>query len=385
VAETTVDGPLGLLAELTHACPLSCSYCSNPLELTKRSAELATADWHRVLDEAADLGVLQSHFSGGEPLLRRDLVELVGHASSLGMYTNLVTSAIGLSRPRAQALREAGLDHVQVSIQADEPVLSDRLAGISSFDKKIEAARLVKELGWPLTLNVVLHRQNIDRVEAILGWVEELGADRVELANTQYYGWALANRSALLPSREQLENAEKVTRAFRERLRDRTDVIYVIPDYYSRYPKPCMGGWGDRQLVIGPEGNAWPCLSAHELPLPKANVREHDLEWIWHSSPMFTAFRGTDWMSDPCRSCERREVDLGGCRCQAFQLTGDMTRTDPVCVLSPDRHIIDEAVAAANDPATADPAAEPVGAVPVGSGPVGLGMPDLAVRPHRAD
>ncbi|WP_433036863.1 pyrroloquinoline quinone biosynthesis protein PqqE [Actinomycetospora sp. CA-053990] len=380
MAETTVDGPLGLLAELTHACPLSCSYCSNPLELTKRSAELATADWHRVLDEAADLGVLQSHFSGGEPLLRRDLVELVAHASSLGMYTNLVTSAIGLSRPRAQALREAGLDHVQVSIQADEPVLSDRLAGISSFDKKIEAARLVKELGWPLTLNVVLHRQNIDRVEAILGWVEELGADRVELANTQYYGWALANRSALLPSREQLENAEKVTRAFRERLRDRTDVIYVIPDYYSQYPKPCMGGWGDRQLVIGPEGNAWPCLSAHELPLPKANVREHDLEWIWRSSPMFTAFRGTDWMSDPCRSCERREVDLGGCRCQAFQLTGDMTRTDPVCVLSPDRHIIDEAVAAANDPA-----AEPVGAVPVGSGPVGLGMPELAVRPHRAD
>ena len=379
--ETTVDGPLGLLAELTHACPLSCSYCSNPLELTKRSEELATADWHRVLDEAADLGVLQSHFSGGEPLLRRDLVELVGHASSLGMYTNLVTSAIGLSRPRAQALREAGLDHVQVSIQADEPVLSDRLAGISSFDKKIEAARLVKELGWPLTLNVVLHRQNIDRVEAILGWVEELGADRVELANTQYYGWALANRSALLPSREQLENAERVTRAFRERLRDRTDVIYVIPDYYSRYPKPCMGGWGDRQLVIGPEGNAWPCLSAHELPLPKANVREHHLEWIWRSSPMFTAFRGTDWMPDPCRSCDRREIDLGGCRCQAFQLTGDMTRTDPVCVLSPDRHIIDEAVAAANDPA----AAEQVGAVPVGSGPVGLGMPELAVRPHRAD
>jgi PqqA peptide cyclase len=378
VAETTVDGPLGLLAELTHACPLSCSYCSNPLELTKRSAELATADWHRVLDEAADLGVLQSHFSGGEPLLRRDLVELVGHASSLGMYTNLVTSAIGLSRPRAHALREAGLDHVQVSIQADEPVLSDRLAGISSFDKKIEAARLVKELGWPLTLNVVLHRQNIDRVEAILGWVEELGADRVELANTQYYGWALANRSALLPSREQLENAEKVTRAFRKRLRDRTDVIYVIPDYYSRYPKPCMGGWGDRQLVIGPEGNAWPCLSAHELPLPKANVREHDLEWIWRSSPMFTAFRGTDWMSDPCRSCERREVDLGGCRCQAFQLTGDMNRTDPVCVLSPDRHLVDEAVAAANSddaPASPGPAREPV-LVPV---------PALVSRPHRAD
>jgi pyrroloquinoline quinone biosynthesis protein E len=373
---SVTDGPLGVLAELTHACPLSCSYCSNPLELTKRSEELDTAEWRRVLDEAADLGVLQSHFSGGEPLLRRDLVDLVAHAAGLGMYTNLVTSAIGLSRPRAEALRDAGLDHVQVSIQADEPVLSDRLAGISSFEKKIEAARLVKELGWPLTLNVVLHRQNIDRIEAILGWVEELGADRVELANTQYYGWALRNRAALLPSREQLERAEEVSRAARERLRGRTDVIYVIPDYYSRYPKPCMGGWGSRQLVVGPEGNAWPCLAAHELPLPRANVREHALAWIWRSSPLFTAFRGTDWMPDPCASCERREVDLGGCRCQAFQLTGDMTRTDPVCVLSPDRGLVDAAVAAANDDtAPPAPAREPV-LVPV---------PDLAVRPHRTD
>jgi pyrroloquinoline quinone biosynthesis protein E len=374
--EPEIDGPLGLLAELTHACPLSCSYCSNPLELTKRSAEIGTDDWRRVLDEAADLGVLQSHFSGGEPLLRRDVVDLVAHASGLGMYTNLVTSAIGLSRPRAEALHAAGLDHVQVSIQADEPVLSDRLAGISSFDKKMEAARLVKELGWPLTLNVVLHRQNIDRIGAILDRVEELEADRVELANTQYYGWALRNRSALLPSREQLEHAEEVTRAARERLRGRTDVIYVIPDYYAQYPKPCMGGWGSRQLVVGPEGNAWPCLAAHELPLPPANVQEHDLAWIWRSSPMFTAFRGTDWMPDPCASCERREVDLGGCRCQAFQLTGDMARTDPVCVLSPDRHLIDEAVAAANDPAgPAAPAREPV-LVPV---------PELVSRPHRAD
>jgi pyrroloquinoline quinone biosynthesis protein E len=375
------DGPLGVLAELTHACPLACAYCSNPLELTKRSDELATDDWRRVLDQAAELGVLQCHLSGGEPLLRRDVVDIVAHASGLGMYTNLVTSAIGLSRPRAEALREAGLDHVQVSIQADEAVLSDRLAGISSFDKKIEAARLVKELGWPLTLNVVLHRQNIDRIEAILGWVEELGADRVELANTQYYGWALRNRAALLPSREQLEHAEAVTRAARDRLRDRTDVIYVIPDYYSRYPKPCMGGWASRQLVVGPEGDAWPCLAAHELPLPRANVREHDLAWIWESSPLFNAFRGTDWMPDPCASCERREVDLGGCRCQAFQLTGDMARTDPVCVLSDDRHLIDEAVAAANsDPGTGAPASPG----PVRE-PVLVPMPALVARPHRAD
>ncbi|GLZ45126.1 coenzyme PQQ synthesis protein E [Actinomycetospora sp. NBRC 106375] len=373
------DGPLGLLAELTHACPLACSYCSNPLELTKRSEELETDDWRRVLDQAADLGVLQGHFSGGEPLLRRDVVDLVAHASGLGMYTNLVTSAIGLSRTRAEALREAGLDHVQVSIQADEPVLSDRLAGISSFQKKIEAARLVKELDWPLTLNVVLHRQNIDRIEAILGWVEDLGADRVELANTQYYGWALRNRSALLPSREQLAHAEQVTREWRERLRGRTEVIYVIPDYYAEYPKPCMGGWGARQLVVGPEGNAFPCLAAHELPLPRASVREHELAWIWESSPLFSAFRGTDWMPDPCASCDRREVDLGGCRCQAFQLTGDMGRTDPVCVLSPDRHLVDEAVAAANAPdAPSSPgrsAREPV-LVPV---------PELVPRPHRAD
>ena len=375
------DGPLGVLAELTHACPLACAYCSNPLELTKRSDELGTDDWRRVLDQAAELGVLQCHLSGGEPLLRRDVVDIVAHASGLGMYTNLVTSAIGLSRPRAEALREAGLDHVQVSIQADEAVLSDRLAGISSFDKKIEAARLVKELGWPLTLNVVLHRQNIDRIEAILGWVEELGADRVELANTQYYGWALRNRAALLPSREQLEHAEAVTRAARDRLRDRTDVIYVIPDYYSRYPKPCMGGWGSRQLVVGPEGDAWPCLAAHELPLPRANVQEHDLAWIWRSSPLFSAFRGTDWMPDPCASCERREVDLGGCRCQAFQLTGDMNRTDPVCVLSPDRHLVDDAVAAANsDPASGAPASPG----PVRE-PVLVPVPALVARPHRAD
>jgi len=372
---TTTDSPLGLLAELTHACPLACAYCSNPLELTKRSEELGTDEWRRVLDEAADLGVLQCHLSGGEPLLRRDLTELVAHASGLGMYTNLVTSAIGLSRSKAEALREAGLDHVQVSIQADEPVLSDRLAGISSFDRKIEAARLVKELGWPLTLNVVLHRQNIDRIEAILGWVEELGADRVELANTQYYGWALRNRAALLPSRAQLERAEEVSRAARERLRGRTDVVYVIPDYYSRYPKPCMGGWGSRQLVVGPEGHAWPCLAAHDLPLPRASVREHDLAWIWWSSPLFSAFRGTDWMSDPCRSCERREVDLGGCRCQAFQLTGDAARTDPVCHLSPDRGLVDAAVRAANE-------AEPPAPDPAGPEPV---LVPLVTRPHRAD
>ena len=348
------DGPFGLLAELTYRCPLACAYCSNPLELAAYDDELTTAEWQRVLTQAADLGALQAHFSGGEPLLRRDLVDLVHTANGLGMYTNLITSAMGFSRRRAEELRDAGLDHVQVSIQADEPHTSDQLAGVASFHRKIDAARLVKELGWPLTLNVVLHRQNIDRIGALIDAAEELGADRLELANTQYYGWALRNRAALLPSRVQLERAEEIVRDAKKRLSDRMDILYIIPDYYSQYPKPCMGGWGARQLVVAPNGNAMPCLAAHELPLPPANAREHDMDWIWNSSPMFTAFRGTDWMPDPCRSCVRKEIDLGGCRCQAFQLTGDATRTDPVCHLAPDHAIVADAVAAANQDDTVD-------------------------------
>jgi pyrroloquinoline quinone biosynthesis protein E len=362
-----VEGPFGVLAELTHACPLACAYCSNPLELTTRAEELDTDEWRRVLTQAADLGALQCHFSGGEPLLRRDLVELVATATELGLYSNLVTSAVGFTQAKAHALHEAGLDHVQISIQADEPVLSDRLAGIASFDRKVEAARLVKALDWPLTLNVVLHRHNLDRVAAILARVEELGADRVELANTQYYGWALHNRSALLPSRDQLRRAEPVVREARERLRGHTEVLWILPDYYEQYPKPCMSGWGARQLVIGPDGNAWPCLAAHELPLPPANVREHDLAWIWRASPLFEAFRGTEWMSDPCRSCERREIDRGGCRCQAHALTGDPARTDPVCHLAPDRQLIDNALRRANSETLHSHRSVPV-----------------TVRPHRA-
>lgn len=350
----TVPRPFGVLAELTYRCPLACAYCSNPLELAAYDDELTTAEWQRVLGEAADLGALQCHFSGGEPLLRRDLVDLVSTANGHGMYTNLVTSAMGFSRKRAEELRDAGLDHVQVSIQADEPHTSDKLAGVTSFHRKIDAARLVKEMGWPLTLNVVLHRQNIDRIGALIDAAEELGADRVELANTQYYGWALRNRGALLPSRDQLVRAEEVVRDAKKRLGDRMDILYIIPDYYSTYPKPCMGGWAERQLVLTPNGDALPCLAAHELPLPRASVREHDLTWIWDSSPMFTAYRGTDWMPDPCRSCERREIDVGGCRCQAFQLTGDASRTDPVCVLSPDHGIVADAVAAANEDAADD-------------------------------
>jgi pyrroloquinoline quinone biosynthesis protein E len=343
-----MDRPFGLLAELTYSCPLSCPYCSNPLNLADYRDELTTAEWQRVLAEAQELGVLQLHLSGGEPLLRRDLVEIVNSANELGLYTNLITSALGLSRRRAEELRAAGLDHVQISIQADDPAISDRIAGTPSFERKIEGGRVVKELGWPLTVNVVLHRQNIDRVADILRLAEELGADRTELANTQYYGWALRNRDALLPSKAQLEQAETVVRAARVRLAGRMDVIYVLPDYYSQYPKPCMGGWGKRQLTVTPNGETLPCPAAHALPLPRASVREDSLAWIWTESPLFQRFRGTDWMPDPCRSCPRREIDFGGCRCQAFQLTGDAARTDPVCHLSPDHGIVAEAVQAAN-------------------------------------
>ncbi|MDQ4116064.1 MAG: pyrroloquinoline quinone biosynthesis protein PqqE [Actinomycetota bacterium] len=347
---TAPDAPFGLLAELTYRCPLACAYCSNPLEMAAYNDELSTHDWQRVFGEAAALGVLQCHLSGGEPLLRRDLTDLVRTASGLGMYTNLVTSAIGLSRPRALALRDAGLDHVQISVQADEPTTSDRIAGIPSFERKLEACRLVRELDWPLTVNVVLHRQNIDRVEAILALVEDLRADRVELANTQYYGWAWKNRSALLPSREQLERASSVVDAARARLAGRMEIVHVLPDYYSDYPKPCMGGWAARQLTVAPNGDALPCPAAQTLPLPRASVRDASVGEIWTSAPLFTAFRGTDWMQDPCRTCDRRETDFGGCRCQAFQLTGDATRTDPVCHKSPEHHLVAQAVDGANAP-----------------------------------
>jgi PqqA peptide cyclase len=346
-----VDRPFGLLAELTYGCPLHCPYCSNPLVLAAYRDELSTAEWQRVLTEARELGVLQLHLSGGEPLLRRDLAEIVCTASELGLYTNLITSALGLTARRAEQLRDAGLDHVQISVQADEPALSDRLAGTRSFERKLSAARLVKQLGWPLTINVVLHRQNLDRIARILDLAEDLGADRVELAHTQYYGWALRNRDGLLPSRAQLERAEAVVRAARDRLRGRVEVIYVLPDYYGRYPKPCMGGWGRRQLTVVPNGDVLPCPTAHTLPLPRVSAREHSLTWIWERSPLFQRFRGTDWMPEPCRSCNRRELDFGGCRCQAFQLTGDAARTDPVCHLSPDHGIVAGAVQAADEAA----------------------------------
>jgi len=338
-----------MLAELTYRCPLHCPYCSNPLNLATYRDELTLEEWTRALTEARDLGVLQLHLSGGEPLQRRDLLQIVSVAHELGFYTNLITSALSLTPAKAEQLKVAGLDHVQISIQAAEPVVSDHIAGTPSYQRKIAAARAVKALGFPLTLNVVLHRKNIDQIAAILELAEELLADRLELANTQYYGWALHNRAALLPTWDQLQRAELIVQAARVRLVEQMQIIYVIPDYYSRYPKPCMGGWGRQQLTVAPNGDVLPCPAAGQIKtLPVENVRQRSLSWIWDESPMFNRFRGSDWMPEPCRSCPRQTVDFGGCRCQAFQLTGDAAATDPVCELSPDHAIIEHVVRTVN-------------------------------------
>lgn len=348
--------PFGLLAELTYRCPLHCPYCSNPVNLAAYRDELALEEWTRVFTEARNLGVLQLHLSGGEPLQRRDLVELIARARELGFYTNLITSALSLTLTKAEQLKAAGLDHVQISIQAADPLLSDRLAGTPSFRQKIAAARTVKALGFPLTLNVVLHRHNIDQIRTILALAEEVSADRIELANTQYYGWALHNRAALLPTWEQLQQAEPVVRAARERLAGRMQIIYVIPDYYSQYPKPCMGGWARQQLTVAPNGDVLPCPAAAQIiGLPIENVRHCSLPWIWDESPLFNRFRGTDWMPEPCRSCPRQTIDFGGCRCQAFQLTGNAAATDPVCHLSPHHAIVADTVQAVNSDITTMP------------------------------
>ncbi|GAC1360933.1 MAG: pyrroloquinoline quinone biosynthesis protein PqqE [Ktedonobacteraceae bacterium] len=353
----TVPRPAGLLAELTYRCPLHCPYCSNPLNLATYNDELTLDEWVRVFGEARALGVLQLHLSGGEPLLRRDLPELVTQARAVGFYTNLITSALALTPAKAEQLKRAGLDHVQISLQAADAPTSDLIAGTPSFDKKIVAARTVKALGFPFTLNVVLHRRNIGQIESIIALAEELAADRLELANTQYYGWALRNRTALLPTLEQLQQAEKIARSARERLAGQMQILYVLPDYYSHYPKPCMGGWARQQLTVTPNGNVMPCVAAAQISsLPAENVRQRSLAWIWDESPLFNRFRGTDWMPEPCQSCPRQSIDFGGCRCQAFQLTGDAAATDPVCHLSPNHTLIEEAVLAANQEQDAEEA-----------------------------
>ena len=329
--------PLGMLAELTHRCPLGCPYCSNPLELDSRQGELDTATWIRVFEEAGALGVLQVHLSGGEPAARRDLLDITAAARRSGLYTNLITSGVGIDLRRLKALADAGLDHVQISIQDSIPASADKIAGYDgAFARKSALAADVTALGLPLTVNAVIHRANIDRIGDLVTMALAMGASRVEIAHVQYYGWALRNRAALMPRRDQVERAVSVVEELRRRHRGAIVIDSVVPDYHARFPKPCVGGWGQRSLNVTPTGKVLPCHAAETIPgLEFWSVRDHSLTDIWTSSPAFTAFRGTAYLPEPCKSCERREIDFGGCRCQAFALTGDARATDPVCHLSP--------------------------------------------------
>ena len=329
--------PYLLLAELTHSCPLHCPYCSNPVEYPS-GRELSTAEWGRVFEEASQLGVLHVGFSGGEPLRRADLAGLVAVAQAAGLYTNLITSAVGLQRQRAAQLRQAGLDSIQISFQSDQETLADQIAGISAHALKLQAAKVVRELGFPLTVNVVLHRGNIDRLEQIISLAGNLEAERLELANAQYYGWAFQNRAALLPTRSQIARATEVVAARKKQLLGQMDILFVTPDYYSERPKPCMNGWATRFLTVNPVGDVLPCPTASAIKeLRFDNVRARPLAWIWSQSESFNRFRGTEWMPPPCCECPWREIDFGGCRCQAALITGDANATDPACALSPHR------------------------------------------------
>lgn len=343
---TAIEPPIGLLAELTHRCPLRCPYCSNPVELTRVAQELDTATWARVFREAAALGVLQLHLSGGEPMARRDIVDLVAAAAQAGLYTNLITSGVLLDAAKMTALTEAGLDHVQLSIQDTEAGSADRIGGMAgAHAKKQEAARLVAAAGLPITLNAVVHRQNLDRLPDMIAMALAIGAGRLEVAHVQYYGWALANRAALLPTREQLDAATATVQAARIAHKGRLVIDYVIPDYYAARPKACMGGWGRTVMAISPAGRALPCHAAESLPgFSFPNVKAASLDDIWYRSEPFNRYRGTGWMPEPCQSCDRREADWGGCRCQAFALTGDPGATDPACALSPQHAMLDLAV-----------------------------------------
>lgn len=342
-------GPLALIAELTHRCPLHCVYCSNPLEMQNIASELATEGWVRVFEEAGRLGALHAHFTGGEPLARSDLTELTRAARSTGLYVNLITSGIGLSEKRLAELTEAGLEHIQLSFQGSREELADEIAGTHSHVRKLQLARLIRQFKLAFTVNVVVHRQNLDHLAEIVSMVEQLGPDRVEIANVQYYGWALRNQENLLPTMRQVESTQKLVQEAEARLNGRMRIDYVAPDYYARYPKACMGGWGRRLLLIDPAGRALPCHAAAVIPgLQFENVRDRSVEWIWNESPAFQRFRGEAWMPEPCRSCDRRTEDFGGCRCQALLLTGNAVATDPVCSLAPDHGVVEKILAGVN-------------------------------------
>jgi PqqA peptide cyclase len=330
--------PLVLVAELTHRCPLHCLYCSNPLEMTKRDAELPTEVWIRIFREAAAAGVLQVDFTGGEPLVRKDLVELVSAARAAGLYVSLITSGLPLDENRLGALHKAGLDHFQLSFQGATVEKGREISNTASHPQKLMVLEWLKKYRMGVTLNFVLHRQNIHELEEMIAIVEEHGAGAVEFASVQYYGWAFANREALLPTRKQLDYCVERIKMVEERWKGKTRVVFVVPDYYAKFPKACVGGWGRKLVLVAPDGAVLPCHAAAVIPeMCFENVKEKSLEEIWESSPAFRRFRGEEWMQEPCRSCDRRQVDFGGCRCQAFLLAGDASSTDPVCSLAPVR------------------------------------------------
>jgi PqqA peptide cyclase len=347
-----IPNPLALIAEVTHRCPLHCVYCSNPLQLVATKGELSTEEWVRVFQEASRLGVLHLHLTGGEPAARSDLKDLIAGGRQAGLYTNLITSGIGLSEARLAGLVEAGLDHIQLSFQDSRDEPARWIAGAKGHAYKVALAQKIRQLPVAFTVNLVVHRQNLDHIEEMIGFIEQLQPERVEIAHAQYYGWALKNRDTLLPTPQQLENCLRAVEEAQLRLAGRVRLDSVVPDYYARYPKACMGGWGRRLMLIDPSGQALPCHAAGVIPCMRfENVREHALNWIWRESAAFQRFRGEQWMPEPCKSCDRRTEDFGGCRCQAFLITGDASATDPVCSLSPDHHLIETARSAANSDA----------------------------------
>jgi pyrroloquinoline quinone biosynthesis protein E len=357
----TSSVPLALIAEITHRCPLHCVYCSNPVELTKRAKELPASVWARVLREAAELGVLQADFTGGEPLARPDLGELIVAARNAGLYASLITSGLPLDEKRLDELVSAGLDHLQLSFQGAREESANEFAGAQAHAQKLRVAEWVKKRRVGLTLNFVIHRQNVDQLEEMLALTESIEPGRVEFAHVQYYGWAFANRERLLPTREQLDQSLEILKGAEQRLRGRIRLEYVVPDYYAKYPKACMGGWGRKVMLVAPGGDVLPCHAANVIPGMKfENVETRSLREIWEESDAFQRFRGEEWMPEPCRSCDRRTLDFGGCRCQAFLLAGDAAATDPVCSLASSRGVVDAILAEVNSPVPAVPA-EPAG------------------------
>ena len=341
--EVRLDGqgiPLWLCMEVTYRCPLQCPWCNNPLDYdTYRKHELSTDEWFRVLREGREMGALQIGLTGGEPMMRDDIVEITAEAGRLGYYTNLITGGIGLTKDKLEALKEAGLNQIQLSIQSCDPAITNKLIGADAHDKKMQVARDIKALDFPLSLNVPVCRESIDQTKEILDMCEEVEADYLEYVQIQYYNWALHNRDELLPTKEQVKRSEQLVNEARERLGKKMTIYFVVPDYHDKFPKACMNGWGAIHLTIAPDGTAMPCQEARaikEIDFP--SVRDHDLSWIWHESPAFNLYRGEDWMKEPCRSCDDKEKDVGGCRCQAYLLTGDATNTDPVCYKSPHHH-----------------------------------------------